>query len=146
MGRVDSSHAGRTGGDLGGPQVPADWDGYLARYDSAGHTNSGSSQYGTKQRMTWAKTTTDGAGGAIVAGITGGNLGGTNAGGADGFVLRYDSAGNQLWKRQFGSTADDLLEAITTDDAGGAYIGGRTIWQYLNGTNRRRSRCLPRPL
>jgi hypothetical protein len=47
-------------------------------------------------------------------------------GGEDIWVARYDSAGHQLWLRQFGSAADDDAIVAMPDGHGGVVIGGDT--------------------
>jgi hypothetical protein len=45
--------------------------------------------------------------------------------GQDGFVVKYDSAGQLLWSRQFGGTGSDAVSALTIDDSGNKVIGVR---------------------
>src|SRR5690606_28416476 len=42
----------------------------------------------------------------------------------DSFVARYDTAGNQIWGRQFGSAVTDLTCDLAVDAAGDVVIGG----------------------
>lgn len=71
-------------------------------------------------------TVTACAGGIYVAGSTWGALSGqTNQGGSDAFVCKYDTDGNLLWTRQFGTSADDEATAISVAD-GVVYVGGST--------------------
>jgi hypothetical protein len=62
----------------------------------------------------------------FVAGHTEGSLFATNAGGVDMFVAKFDSAGNQIWGRQLGSTAYDRGYSVAVDSLGNAYIAGAT--------------------
>lgn len=48
----------------------------------------------------------------------------TTAGGYDAFVCRLDAAGNFLWTRQLGGSADDRLTDVAVDPAGGVYATG----------------------
>lgn len=62
-----------------------------------------------------------------VAGNTEGHIdGNVLLGSRDIFVTKYDADGNKLWTRQFGSSAFDELQDITTDTDNNAYIAGRT--------------------
>jgi Beta-propeller repeat len=62
-----------------------------------------------------------------VAGLTAGSLdGSTNAGGIDAFLAEYDTSGNLLWRKQFGSSGDDLAWGVAVDSAGNAYVAGTT--------------------
>ena len=69
-----------------------------------------------------------------IASSTNGNLGGTNAGGKDAWVAKYDSSGNQLWLKQFGTAADDIATDVKTDAFGNLYLTGQTAGS-LGGTN-----------
>ncbi len=65
-------------------------------------------------------------GGAWIAGITEGDLGGTNAGGLDAFVARLDADGNRTWTTQFGTGGSEWATGVTSDEAGTAYVSGFT--------------------
>ena len=89
----------------------ANIDAFVRRYDFNGN-ETWTRQFGT--------TNTDKAygiaahsSGIYVAGETGGELA-TPAGGADYFLRKYDTGGNAVWTRQFGTSAAD----------GGGYGGG----------------------
>jgi hypothetical protein len=124
--------AGGTESNLGGPLAGAS-DPWLARYDGAGN-QLWIRQFGTGLVQVAVAATSDGAGGLYVSGPTMGDLGGPSSGADDAWLARYDSAGNQLWIRQFGSSADDTPYFASADGSGGVYVGG---WTYgsLGGTN-----------
>jgi hypothetical protein len=64
--------------------------------------------------------------GVYLAGSTADTLPGqTSAGNADAFVRKYDSAGNELWTRQFGTSSFDQARA-TAAHASGVYLAGLT--------------------
>jgi outer membrane protein assembly factor BamB len=63
--------------------------------------------------------------GVFASGHTTGNLGGTNAGVLDPFLVRMNPDGDIEWIRQFGSPAQDFAVAMTVH-AGGIAIGGST--------------------
>lgn len=56
--------------------------------------------------------------------MTAGNLFAQNAGSADIFVARYDSAGNQIWGRQLGTSDSEYALALAPDGAGGTFLSG----------------------
>jgi catechol 2,3-dioxygenase-like lactoylglutathione lyase family enzyme len=116
---------GSTWGSLGGPSA-GNSDAWLARYDGAG-TQLWIRQLGTSEYdIVWVAAE-DGSGGSYVAGSTVGNLGGHYlGGGGDAWLARYDSAGNQLWIRQLGTSNYDAVYTAEPDGAGGLYVGGRT--------------------
>ena len=116
--------AGHTRGSLGGPNAGRH-DVFLARYDSAGN-QLGIWQFGTStDDFVWGGAS-DGMNGVLVAGETFGSLGGPNAGGWDAFLARHDSAGSQLWIRQFGTSSTDTAYGIASDGAGGMLVAGFT--------------------
>ncbi len=76
----------------------------------------------------------DNAGNIYAAGATQGNLEGNNAGDYDAWVAKYDSNGELVWKRQWGTPLTDLSIGVATDDAGNVYITGETDGS-LEGSN-----------
>jgi len=123
---------GYTAGSLWGPSFGG-VDVWLARYDSAGN-QLWIDQFGTSSGEEARAATPDGSGGVYVCGNTAGNLGASNAGSGDPWLARYDSAGNQLWVRQFGSSAPEYAQAAAPDGSGGVYMGGAT-WGNLAATH-----------
>ncbi|MEC4816819.1 MAG: SBBP repeat-containing protein [Scytonema sp. PMC 1069.18] len=69
-----------------------------------------------------------------VTGNTTGDIGGSNAGSKDGFIMKYDSAGNQIWSRQIGTDGTDNLFSIKTDINNNIYVTGFTSGT-LEGTS-----------
>jgi hypothetical protein len=69
----------------------------------------------------------DADGNVYVAGCTSGTFPGqTSAGHRDVFVRKYDSSGDELWTRQFGSASIDEASGISAD-ATGVYAAGFTF-------------------
>ncbi len=82
----------------------------------------------------------DGSGGVYVGGDTWGSLSGQNAGLTDAWLARHDAAGDQLWIRQFGSSAEDSINAAAADGSGGVFVSGHTsglalVARYDGGGN-----------
>lgn len=69
---------------------------------------------------------TDPFGNVYIAGGTTGSLGKPNAGLRDAFVTKYDSDGDRLWTKQFGTSSFDTVYGITTDKNGNFYVSGTT--------------------
>ena len=116
--------AGCTWGDLGGPNQ---WgpDVFVAGCDSGG-TVQWTRQIGTGA-CDWAGgVAVDGGGNSYIAGSTAGDLGGTNQGSDDAFIVKYDSDGAQQWIRQFGTSSADCGNGIAVDSSGNSYITGYT--------------------
>ncbi len=71
-------------------------------------------------------TATDPSGNVYIAGGTTGSLAGDNAGLRDALVTKYDSLGNVLWTKQFGTSSTDMIYGIATDKQGNFYVAGFT--------------------
>jgi len=84
-------------------------------------------QLGTTSWDSATATASDGAGGLYVGGFTFRNLAGPSLGPrSDAWLARYDTAGNQLWISQFGTSTDDFAWAAVADGSGGVYVSGTT--------------------
>ena len=95
---------------------------------------SWAAQLGTSERDWSYDIAVDGSGSSYIAGHTPGDLGGTNAGGEDAFVAKYNSAGAWQWTQQPGTPAGDYAYAIAADTSGNNCITGMTAGD-LDGTN-----------
>ncbi|MEV5964216.1 alpha/beta hydrolase-fold protein [Kribbella sp. NPDC051952] len=117
---------GYTKGALGGANQ-GDKDVFVARLDGEGRQvwlrQVGSA--GEDKGMAVAVS----GGSVYAAGMTGGALG-TSAGGVDGFVTRYSSAGEAIWMKQFGTAASDEVWGLASDPAGGVYLTGYTAGDF----------------
>lgn len=69
---------------------------------------------------------TDPAGNVYVTGTTSGPLSGTLQGSSDVWVNKYDSNGNLLWGKQFGSSGSENAYSVVTDKNGDFYLAGDT--------------------
>lgn len=118
---------GKTGGDLGGPNVGS-FDAYLVKYDPAG-TQLWLRQFGTSEVDSVLSVAVSETDLIYVTGGTTGDLGGPNAGDADGFLASYSSAGGLQWIEQFGTTENDAGYSVAVGDSGGIYLSG-----YTNGS------------
>ena len=124
---------GYTTGDLGGNGAGRE-DAFIARHDSGGN-RLWLHQFGTTDSHERGEAIApDGQGGALVTGLTGGSLGGPARGFGDIYLARYNSAGTQLWLRQFGTTSGDIAFALAPYGSGGATLAGGT-WGTFRGSN-----------
>jgi hypothetical protein len=64
---------------------------------------NGSGDIRTCGDISWA-VSADGQGSVYIAGFTGGSLEGTNAGGNDAFISKYDASGTLQWTQQLGTS------------------------------------------
>ena len=118
---------GSTAGTFAGQVNAGGTDGFLMRI----------SNINTRRESTWVRQMGTAAadeivgvavsGGAVyTTGYTRGTLpDAVSAGGADGFVARYSTSGVVSWLRQFGTAADEELNAIATV-RGGVVVAGST--------------------
>jgi len=65
-------------------------------------------------------------GNVYIAGDTKSALAGQFYGKIDGFVSKYDSTGNTIWTKQFGTSEDDRINWLTLDKTGNVYVTGYT--------------------
>ncbi|MFH0761248.1 MAG: SBBP repeat-containing protein [Bacteroidota bacterium] len=65
-------------------------------------------------------------GNVYIAGKTEGVLSGRNFGKSDGFVSKFDSVGNIIWTKQFGTSEEDGFFRLAIDQMGSLYATGYT--------------------
>ncbi len=124
--------AGYTTGSLYGTTAGS-LDVFLAKYDASGN-QTWIRQFGTTSPDYGFSVAVSGTGEVYVAGYTTGSLYGTNAGGNDVFLAKYDASGNQTWIRQFGSTFSDISFSVAVSGTGEVYMAGFTDGS-LSGAN-----------
>jgi len=78
--------------------------------------------WGGSQNDSANAVTTDSSGNVYVTGATNS----FGAGGNDVLILKYDSAGNLLWQKAWGGSADDNGNGVVVDSAGNVYVVGGT--------------------
>ena len=103
---------------------------FVRKYDAEG-TEVWTRQFGTSEQD-YAVAVAVVAGSLYVTGVTKGALPGQSVSGdTDAFVRKYDTEGNEVWTRQFGSSGADRPSGVAAD-AVGVYVAGRT-WATLPG-------------
>jgi hypothetical protein len=100
-------------------------DVFLYKYDPNGNV-LWSRQFGTNTYDEAHDVAVDADGNAYITGNTYGSLDGTNAGGTDVFLAKYDPNGTPLWITQYGSDRYDYGEGVDLDALGGVFITGNT--------------------
>lgn len=135
---IDSSGiyvVGFVDGALPGQSSSGGTDAFLRKYDSNGN-ELWTRQFGTAGFDGAARVSAD-ASGVYVVGRTDGALPGQSyAGAADAFVRKYDSDGNELWTRQFGTSSNDVANSVSLDGSGvlvGGWTGGALPGQISAG-------------
>jgi beta-propeller repeat-containing protein len=117
---------GQTFGSLPGQTSAGGWDAFLRKYTAAGD-EVWTQQFGGGGAESAASVRVDPTGTAYVVGGTRAALPGqTNIGDYDGFIVKFDSAGNEVWVRQFGTTVEDYTLSVTLDRDGNPILAGET--------------------
>ena len=119
--------AGYTRGNLDGahPSGATD-DGFVAALDADGQRTWTLQTGDGSAADRFYAVASDGAGGAYVAGYTGGSFAGTpGAGDKDAVVARVSATGELLWSRQLGGSGEDKGLAVTAT-ADGVWVAGST--------------------
>ncbi len=115
---------GDTLGSLAGTNV-GDWDTFVSKYDETGSLQW-TRQLGTARFDMSNSVSADGLGNVFISGYTQGSLAGSNAGGVDAFVSKYDAAGFLQWTRQLGTSSNDRSLGVAADSLGNIFISGYT--------------------
>jgi hypothetical protein len=121
----DSVVCGTTYGSLGGPTA-GQGDAFFSRIDAGGQT-LWHQQFGSPGNDLAREVVADPAGGFFACGSTNGNLGGFYFGGeTDGWIARFDGAGQLIWVDQLGSGTEDHATGLVADGVGGVFVCGTT--------------------
>ncbi len=125
-GRSSLYVTGYTNSSFTGQDSAGSKDAFLCRYDEAGKL-LWLRQFGTSGDEDAYGVAVESASRIYVAGNTAGTFPGQSSGGKqDCFITRFDTSGNRLWTRQFGSAADDFITNVCADNQGGILMVGRT--------------------
>jgi hypothetical protein len=121
--------AGITGGDIdgtGGGVNAGNGDVFLAKYTASGAIQW-IVQFGTTEEDSASKIVLYNDQYLYVTGHTHGNIDGNGAhGGSDIFLAKYDTNGNRLWIKQFGTMAEDMAYGLAVDTFGNPIVAGDT--------------------
>lgn len=126
---------GMTTGAFPGSVNAGDFDALVSKYDTAGNL-VWSKQLGSTNRDEVRSVSADGLGNVYVTGSTWGLFAGNvSSGDVDGFVSKYDAAGNLAWTKQFGTAMVEESLGIAADNLGNVYVSGRTHGSLPGNTN-----------
>jgi uncharacterized delta-60 repeat protein len=136
---VDSSDniyvTGHTEGDLDNNTNSGSSDLFLVKYNSSG-TKQWTQQLGTSSLDDGRGVTVDSSDNIYVTGTTGGGLdGNTGLGGADIFLVKYNSSGTKQWTQQLGTSSNDYGRGVAVDSSDNIYVTGYTEGGLDNNTN-----------
>src|SRR5439155_10236966 len=92
-------------------------------------------QFGTGAPLSDTAFAVDSDGNTYVAGNVGGALPGQSSlGNGDAFIRKYDTDGNEVWTRQFGTGSYDDVRGISADSSG-IYVTGDTQGSWPGQTS-----------
>ena len=83
-------------------------------------------QWGTSEHDQGSSVAVDKDGNIFTTGDTGGALDGTNAGGSDIFLIKWNPDRSKAWTRQWGTGEDDYGDAVAVDSNGNIFVTGNT--------------------
>lgn len=125
---------GITNANFGGQSYHGGGDAFLTKIDPFGNTIwsrlVGSSGYDRSNNLTL-----DLNGNIFLTGNTDGSISGPNQGLDDSYVSKFDSTGNHLWTKQFGTAGYDISRGLAPDGNGGVYVTGLTEGNLDGQTN-----------
>lgn len=126
--------SGSTGGVLDPLGARQGSDGFVSRLAESGEVLWTRQLGSDGSDAAWA-VEADHAGGVYVGGEVNGLFGESFLGGFnDSFLARFDSEGDELWRRQFGTDESEIVTSITVDSQNAAYVAGRTSGEmHLSG-------------
>jgi enterochelin esterase-like enzyme len=117
---------GYTRGNLAATNL-GDKDVYVAKLDPSGN-QLWVQQFGSAgEDKGWGVAAT--GDGIRLGGMTSGAIG-TSAGALDGWVARYDAAGNRAWVQQFGTAGNEEVWGLTADAAGNTYVAAYSAGSF----------------
>lgn len=115
---------------------PFHQDVFIAKYDSQGN-QSWIRQIGGTSNEQSGGVAVDNEGNSYVAGVTQGSIEKNFSGNGsnDGFLVKYDTYGNIIWQKQFGTLSSEIVYGVNIDSAGNAYVVGETLGAFEGNTN-----------
>ena len=127
VGNVSGTLPGQTHFGLG--------DAFVRKYNDGGNL-LWTRQFGTEHQDEAAAVGMDGDGTLYIVGNTYSTFPGQTRGGLwDAYLRSYDSDGNELWTRQFGTDDDDFPESLAVDTSGNVYVAGSTWGAFPGASN-----------
>ena len=128
--------AGRSSGELFGHSSLGRGDAFVVKYDKDGN-KIWDRWLASSANDFVLEIAIDKNDNFYLSGYTGGSiLGHSNVGKNDGFIVKYDSAGNKLWDKWFASVQDDSARGLAIDSANNVYLTVNTTGGLFNQKNK----------
>jgi len=122
--------AGYTGAAFDGNNHFGGEDGFLVKYDSNGNKQF-SVQIGSSNFDQACCVTVDSNNYIYISGYTTGSIDGNQSNGSvDIFLMKFDSSGNKIWTKQYGTNQGDQPYGMSIDLSDNIYITGNTSGQF----------------
>jgi YVTN family beta-propeller protein len=125
---------GTTFGTLPGQSNSGCGDVFIRKYDANG-SELWTRQFGSSGCDGGVAVSGDGFNVYVAGHVSGALPGQTSSGSDDAFVRKYDTNGNELWTRQFGTSATDSDQRAVSADSSGVYVAGHTLGALPGQTN-----------
>jgi len=116
--------------DPGGMPAIGVRNAFVNRYDAAGNLAWTRTLGDPSEDDEGQDACVDGQGNVYVTGYTNGSMGGTNFGGRDAFLAKYDVTGTLVWSRQLGTASQDEAWRVSVDGIGNVFIAGDTYGDF----------------
>jgi len=128
--------SGSTIGSMDGNTNSGGQDIFLSKFSTDG-TKLWTKQLGTSDGDFGRTVAIDGSDNIYLTGFTYGSFDGNiNSGGADIFLIKFNSEGTNLWIKQFGTSEDDECKYAAVDSSGNIYVSGSTYGSLDGAANR----------
>lgn len=101
-------------------------DAWVAKFDSEA-TQQWLKQIGTEAWDSSQGIATDSQGYVYITGYTSGKISGSTVSESDAWVIKLDPQGNEVWRKQIGTSKYDVANAVVVDEQGNVYLTGYTL-------------------
>jgi hypothetical protein len=105
---------------------------FVSKFDSEGNLQW-RREFGEQRQDTAGGVAPDGLGNVYVSGTMHFHPDRPSVGDSDGFLAKFDSLGNLIWKYQFGTAGEESFGGVSADAFGNIYVAGRSNSDILPG-------------
>ena len=127
-------------GDWAGTAGKGGWDAIIVKYDKAGNV-MWKKTFGGSGNEGYISVIATSDGGIVAVGYSGASsfnngdwTGTAGKGSNDAIIVKYDNAGNVMWKKNFGGSDDDFYRSVTATSDGIVAVGYSIKDSFGNGS------------